>query len=86
MPTYHTDVLKACAEVQESLAKDYAQKNPRDFILWNNKNITVAGKSVYWKDWHDVGIARIKDLLDGNDNFLGFEIFLADGVIKVAIH
>ena len=47
MPTFHTDVLKACAEVQDSLAKDYAQKNPRDFILWNNKNITAAGKSVY---------------------------------------
>ena len=49
---------------------------PEDFILWNNKHFTIAGKSAYWKDWHtQVGIERIKDLLDENNSFLGFEQF-----------
>lgn len=61
--------LKPAQKSRSHSTKDYAQKNPRDVISWNNKNITVAGKSVCRKDWHSVGIARIKDLLDKNDNF-----------------
>ena len=33
-------------------------------ILWNNKHILIDGKSVYWKEWREAGILRIKDLLD----------------------
>ena len=38
-------------------------------ILWNNKNITIAEKSIYWKDWHAAGIERICDLLNEIVNF-----------------
>ena len=31
-----------------------------DIILWNNKAITIAGRSVYYHNWHQVGIKRIK--------------------------
>lgn len=75
MPVFYIDVLKAWAEVQESWVEDHEQNNPSDIILWNNKNITIAGKSIYWKDWHAVGIERIRDLLDENNKFLEFEIF-----------
>ena len=37
-------------------------------ILWNNKHILIDGKSVYWKEWHEAGILRIKDLLDEKKN------------------
>ena len=38
-------------------------------------NYILCNKSAYWKDWHTVGIERIKDLLDENNSFLGFEQF-----------
>ena len=40
----------------------------------NNKNITIAGKSLYWRDWHAAGILRIKDLLDESGNFLSYDM------------
>ena len=46
-----------------------------DIILWNNKHITIAGRSVYYHDWHQVGIKRIKDLLSENNEFLSYDLF-----------
>ena len=43
--------------------------------MWNNKNITIEGKSVYWKEWHTAGIDRSEDLLDENNSFLGYNQF-----------
>ena len=42
-------------------------------LLWNNKNITIAGKFIYYKDWHAVGIEKIKDLLNGENKFTSFQ-------------
>ena len=36
-------------------------------ILWNNENITIAGKSIYWKDWQAADIGRLCDLLNENN-------------------
>ena len=46
-----------------------------DIILWNNIHITIAGRSVYYHDWHQVGIKRIKDLLSENNEFLSYDLF-----------
>ena len=71
MPGFYIDVLKAWAEARQKFRTN-DQNSPRDIILWNIKDITIGGKSVYWKDWHTAGIERIKDLLDDNNIFLRF--------------
>ena len=45
-------------------------------LFWNNKNITIAGKSVYWENWHVARILRIKDLLEEDGKFLSYGNFL----------
>ena len=46
-----------------------------DLILWNNQDITIEGKSFYWRRWTDNGIYYIQDLLNENGKFLTFEEF-----------
>ena len=55
--------------------EDIHQNNFRSSILWNNKNIIIEGKSVYWKEWHTAGIVRLEDLLDENNSFLEYHQF-----------
>ena len=31
-------------------------------ILWNNRFIKINGFSVYYKNWHNAGVIRIKDI------------------------
>ena len=51
--------------------------------LWNNKHILIDGKSVYWKEWHDAGILRTKDLLDESNRFITPNKFLIKTGLKV---
>ena len=44
-------------------------------ILWNDENITIAGKSIYWKDWQAADIGRLCDLLNENSKLLSYEDF-----------
>ena len=46
-----------------------------DLILWNNQDITIEGKSLFWKRWTENGIYYIQDILNENGNFLTFEEF-----------
>ena len=56
MPAFYIDILKAWTEVQGLCAADFHQNNMRSNFLWNNKNITIEGKSIYWKGRHTAGI------------------------------
>ena len=46
-----------------------------DLILWNNQDITIEGKSLFWKMWAENGIYYIQDILNENSKFLTFEEF-----------
>ena len=39
-----------------------------DLILWNSQDITIEGKSLYWRRWTDNGIYYIHDLSNENGN------------------
>ena len=41
-----------------------------DLILWNNENITIEDKSLFWKKWVKKGIYYIQDILYENGKFL----------------
>ena len=74
IPAFYTDVLNAWAEVREQTSDN--EICVRNIIIWNNKHILIDGKSVYWKEWHDAGILRIKDLLDESNRFITPNKFL----------
>ena len=44
-------------------------------IIWNNKDITIEGKSLYWKTWSERGIYFVQDLLKNTGNYLSYEEF-----------
>ena len=75
VPAFYIDVLKSWADAQGARERDDDRANPGNIILWNNKNITIAGKSIYWKDWNAAGIERICDLLNENSKLLSYEDF-----------
>ena len=81
IPAFYTDVLNAWAEVREQTSDN--EICIRNKILWNNKHILIDGKSVYWKEWHDAGILRIKDLLDESNRFFTPYKFLIKTGLKV---
>ena len=69
MPQFYVDVLKAWGDViGDNTPQHCAQV--KDEILWNNRYITIAGKSVYYKDLHLAGITKVKDLLNDNNELL----------------
>ncbi len=41
-------------------------------VIWNNRYITMAKQSFYWKKWAKNGIVFIKDLLSNDNLFLGY--------------
>ena len=72
---YLEGILKALTEVQGLCKADFYQNNIRSSILWNNKNIKIEGKSIYWKEWHTAGRDLLEDLLHENNSFLGYHQF-----------
>ena len=46
-----------------------------DLILWNNRDITIEGKSLYWKHWVASGIYFIHDILNEQGKYLTYEEF-----------
>ena len=77
---FYTDVLNTWAEVREQISDN--EICFRSVILWNNKHILIDGKSVHWKEWHEAGILRIKDLLDENNRFLTLDKFFSKTGLK----
>ena len=75
MPAFYIDILKAWAEIHVARSTPLSKQDIREVIIWNNKSITIGGKSVYWENWHAAGILRINDLLEEDDNFLSYDNF-----------
>ena len=46
-----------------------------EFLLWNNKAITIENSSVFWKSWFKRKIIYVQDVLNAEGNFLTLEEF-----------
>ena len=44
-------------------------------VIWNNRFITIAGKSVFLRPWYEAGVKYIKDLMSPDGNLLTFNEF-----------
>jgi len=44
-------------------------------IIWNNKFVTIAGKSVFYRSWYEAGVKYIKDLTTEDGNLMTLYVF-----------
>ena len=44
-------------------------------ILWNNNEVTIGGKSLFYKQWYDAGIKTLPDIPDKEGKFMTFTAF-----------
>ena len=53
-----------------------------EFILWNNKSITVDNSTLFWRSWFEHGVAFVHDVLNADGRFLSFDKFKNNFNIK----
>ena len=69
--SFYLEMLDYFKELRQSNQDSYKS----DLILWNNQDITIEGKSLFWKRWTENGIYYIQDILNENGKFLTYEEF-----------
>jgi len=70
MPLFYKEILDYFKEVRNGYPDVYNS----DLILWNNKEITIESKSIFWKCLFEKGIYFVQDLLNTDGKFLSLEI------------
>ena len=70
LPPVYKEILIAWSDLNQTSPKS-AQDVQKE-ILWNNRFITIDGKSLWWKGWFNQGILRIRDLLGPAGRILSF--------------
>ena len=72
---FWVDVLSAwntyCSVITLQIADDIIGIN-----LWDNKNLKINDKPVFYKIWYDKGVNFIKDLINKNGELLSYEQFI----------
>ena len=79
IPLFYQELLEYFQELHSS----YEDPLKHKFILWNNKEINIENKSVFWKAWWDKNVLFIQDLLNNQGNYLSPEEFNEKYNIKV---
>ena len=65
-------------ELKESFPKQSGQA----LILFNNKDILINGKTIFYRNWFDCGIYLVQDLLKADGKFLSYSEFIQKYDIK----
>ena len=74
LPPFYLNILQYWEEVRHiTVSKDRTTLN--EIIIWNNSDIKVNEKRVYYQPWHCNGVTKLVDLLDNQDRFLAFDAF-----------
>ena len=47
----------------------------QEFALFNNKDILLDGRSIFYKNWFEKGVYLIQDLLDVDGNIMSYTKF-----------
>ena len=55
--------------------KNLYNSEEQEMILFNNKEILIDGRTIFYRDWVDKGVLTLHDVIDTNGNFLSFEKF-----------
>ena len=76
---FHSELLDYSSELQDRYRDDCFKG---DLTIWNNKDITIEGKSLYWKSWSERGVYFVHDLKN-NGKYLSYEEFKTKYNIEV---
>ena len=79
VPSFYLEMLDYFKELRPNRQDNYKS----DLILWNNQDITIEGKSLFWKSWIENGIYYIQDILNEHGKFLTYEEFSHKYNIKI---
>ena len=69
LPVFYKTILESFSELNTLHGYDETQ----DLVLFNNKDILVGGRPVYFHEWFKRGVVFINDLLNENGKFLTFK-------------
>lgn len=73
LPAFYEECFKSFAKCSAATHTSIQDQNRQDLskaIVWNNKFISIGGKSVYFKNLTEKGILRIGDLISDNNEFI----------------
>ena len=71
IPAFYKDILSSFLDLKSL----YNSKDEQELILFNNKEILIDGRTVFYHDWVEKGVFTLHDLIDVSGNFLPFEQF-----------
>ena len=71
LPLFYKEIL----EYFQELVNMYDLDQQRKFVLWNNREIKIEGKTLFWKTWFEKGIFLVQDLLNEEGKFLSLQEF-----------
>ena len=77
---FYSELLDYFSELRDQYRDDCFKG---DLIIWNNKDIIIEGKSLYWKTWSERGVYFVQDLLKNTGNYLAYEEFKTKYNIEV---
>ena len=60
----------------------YGTNGDYEFILFNNKEIKIGGKTVFYQNWFDQRVYSICDILDSSGMYLNFADFCRKFSVK----
>ena len=65
LPQFYKLILLYFLELKESFPNQSGQEQ----ILFNNKDILIHGRSIFYRNWYDRGVYLVHDLLKTDGNF-----------------
>ena len=77
-PLFYSEMLDNFKELRTGHPDVYRS----ELVLWNNKEIKIENKSIFWAHLFEKGICFVQDLLDKNGKFLSLD----DLPVKYNVH
>jgi len=74
MPSFYKQILSFLLQLKSI----YDTNGDQELILFNNKEIQIGGKTVFYQNWFDQGVYSICDILDSSGMYLNFAEFLSE--------
>ena len=76
LPIFYRELLSWWAELRGIVDPDRGH----EYILWNNKEILIEGKTVFYRHYFDNGVTFTKDLLYDMSNIESFKAIKEQGL------
>ena len=75
-----TDFYQQLLSWWADLRNAFSDINYSQYVLWNNKDIRIDNKPIFYKRYADCGIVYLNDLLFSLDNIRSFEYLTDTGL------